>query len=355
MKSALILGFGWAARELWVPALATAGFGTFGVIDQHADMAAVTGKQIRRHENVSGISSSAYDVAVVASPNATHSAVAAELLERGLRVVVEKPICVSVDEFKLLQQAASNGGGELLRSCSSRYDPHLVEFREHLQEVGLSKPTYVKVSWLRENGIPNSPWHTQSQHAVAGSCLDLGWHLLESVMELVGYAPLQCLDAQFDCDPGTQGAGRASWHRSDLQISSIDVDTMSEISFTNENGVSVELRTAWRSTMSGDRVTIEVGDSTGFGRLTTLFGLSQSLSQVPNIESSVRGRKFLKELPPKARGVAHARMVTDFVNGHFLPANLGQSWEQLESLAGAAQQIVASHEVWRSSRVWGRK
>src|SRR5262245_56296982 len=53
------------------------------------------------------------DAAIVALPGALNASVAAELLETGISVLVEKPMALSLDEAKRLEVAAAATGGRL--------------------------------------------------------------------------------------------------------------------------------------------------------------------------------------------------------------------------------------------------
>ncbi|MFV2144867.1 Gfo/Idh/MocA family protein [Isoptericola sp. G70] len=350
MRSVLFCGFGWASRRLWLPALEAAGFTEFGVLDEHVPARDLeTAGATRAHHSPEELRPGQYDVAVVASPNVTHADVARIPLERGIPTVVEKPVCVDLAGLETLRDAAARGGSRVLRSWSTRYDPHVARFLEHVRSEGPARLDRVSVSWVRESGVPGSPWLTRAEHAAAGSSVDLGWHLLECALALTGYGPVELLSASFEhLGPGAGGAGHvASWHGRPDGPTEVDVDTGSRLSLVS-GGTAIDLRTAWRSEGPGDTVTIEVMGPGFRSRLTTILGMSDALVREPVIETARDGGVTRTALDPKPRGTAHALMVADFVARGFDPVLLGQSWEQLEVLTSAASAVVEAHGRWRA-------
>ncbi|MBX6381654.1 MAG: Gfo/Idh/MocA family oxidoreductase [Microbispora sp.] len=344
MRAALFCGFGWAARRLWLPALVADGFHTFGVFDHRARPPdPLPGVRFHHHDTLDDLDR--YDVAVVASPNASHADLAARLLENGLRVVVEKPVCVALLDLRVLEAAAARGGVGLLRSCSTWYDPHFTRFRDLVRARASFEPRRVRARWTRRDGIPSSPWQTRSEYALAGSSIDLGWHLLECVMAMAGWTPLTPERARFHLEPG---AHTASWYgEGSVHLDRIDVDTASSVSLRSETGLTVEMDTAWCSRSDGDVVEIEVEGDGGRYRLTTLFGMSDAAARAPLMEVTENGRTYAEALPAKPRGAAHALMAHDFVAKKFDPERVGQTWEQLRALTATTEAIVRRHETWR--------
>lgn len=74
------------------------------------------------------------DAAVVAVPTSRHADVAAELLERGVACLVEKPLAASLDEADRLLAAAERGGALLTVGHSERFNPGLARVRDAIRE-----------------------------------------------------------------------------------------------------------------------------------------------------------------------------------------------------------------------------
>lgn len=352
MKSALFCGFGFAARKLWLPGLLAVGFGRFGVFDQHAPTAlpAVGDWRIHPRDELTRLGATDYDVAIVATPTVSHASVAIPLLRNGIRTVIEKPVCSSRAELLALREAAGQGDAQLLRSCSVQYDPHFRQFVERVREYTADVPATVSAAWLRRNGIPNSPWLTRAEHAVAGSCLDLGWHLLEGVMALTGFTALEAVSATFTApaDGVCPAADAATWYGVDrLPPAAIDVDTAASIQGRSSAGTHVTVDTAWSSMSDGDSVTFTVAQGDVACALRSIFGMSTDARPPFGIDLTTRGHTRTIDLPFKKPGAAHRAMVAAFAEAEFDPAPLGQSWSQLDALVGTAEAIADLHAAHR--------
>ncbi len=120
------------------------------------------------------------DAAVIASPTRWHHAIAMELVERGIHVLVEKPICATLAEAEELVDAARRCGVVLQVGHVERFNP---AFSEALPQT--AAPKYIDV-------LRASPFTFRSTDV--GVVLDLMIHDLDLVLSLAR-APLYRVDA----------------------------------------------------------------------------------------------------------------------------------------------------------------
>ncbi|MFT7617004.1 MAG: putative dehydrogenase [Planctomycetota bacterium] len=71
------------------------------------------------------------DAAIVATPTAQHFAVAIRLLESGIHVLVEKPICDTVEDARKLCEKAKECNLRLMVGHSERFNPVIVALEAH--------------------------------------------------------------------------------------------------------------------------------------------------------------------------------------------------------------------------------
>jgi predicted dehydrogenase len=72
------------------------------------------------------------DAVTIAVPTASHAAVARPLLERGIPVLIEKPLARSVSEAEALLDLAQRAGATLAVGHTERFNPALAAARQHL-------------------------------------------------------------------------------------------------------------------------------------------------------------------------------------------------------------------------------
>ena len=107
-----------------------------GFVDPRDEAAAeVTSKlNIRRFDSVAALKGE-IDAAVVATPTTSHLAVAGELLEAGVDVMVEKPIAATVAEAQQLIDIAKKHDRILQVGHVERYNPAITAVADHLGQV----------------------------------------------------------------------------------------------------------------------------------------------------------------------------------------------------------------------------
>lgn len=133
------------------------------------------------------------DFVTIVTPNRFHFEPAMMALERGIHVVVDKPMTFSLEEAKALQQKVEETGLVLaLTHVYSGY-PAMKEARDRIAkgELGKLRRLYVEYpqGWLADRielqGGNNAGWRTDPKQTGKAGCIgDIGthaWHLAEYV------------------------------------------------------------------------------------------------------------------------------------------------------------------------------
>lgn len=125
------------------------------------------------------------DVVVVATPPQCHCDDALALLDAGVTVVLEKPLCRTLDEADRLVAAAAAHGGRLLYAENLAYAPVIQRMVSAVAQVGT--PTHLEVRSLQ--GLPDWGAFTSDEWG-GGALFDLGVHPLAVAMLLANAAGL---------------------------------------------------------------------------------------------------------------------------------------------------------------------
>jgi predicted dehydrogenase len=112
------------------------------------------------------------DMVSVATPTETHARIACEFLERGVHVLVEKPIARTLAEADRMIAAARGSGARLMVGHLERYNPAMVALRPHV-----TNPLYFEIHRV-------SPFPARSLDVDV--VLDVMIHDLDAVQWLVG-------------------------------------------------------------------------------------------------------------------------------------------------------------------------
>ena len=165
------------------------------------------------------------EVLVVAAPNRAHVPLALEAIERGVAVVVDKPLAISVVDGERLLAA----GGALAVFQNRRWDGDFLTVRRLLDDGALGEVVRFESRFERfRPEVAAGRWRELSDPAEGGGLLlDLGAHLVDQARELFGdpvavYAEVDARrpGARVDDDVfiALEHAGGA---RSDLWMSSV--------------------------------------------------------------------------------------------------------------------------------------
>lgn len=112
------------------------------------------------------------DVVSIATPTETHCEIACAFLEKGVNVLVEKPIALTLDEADKMIAAATKSGAKLMVGQLERFNPAMVALRPHV-----TKPLYFEIH--RVSPFPNRSLDVDV-------VLDVMIHDLDAVQWLVG-------------------------------------------------------------------------------------------------------------------------------------------------------------------------
>lgn len=186
------------------------------------------------------------DAVSLALPNNLHMPVAIAALEAGKHVLVEKPLALNAEEGQLMVDAAERAGRVLAIAFNRRYrqDVQLVE--RHVAGGNFGGIYYAKAYWMRRAGIPGfGTWFSSKAMAGGGSLIDLGVHILDMALYMMGNPRVTSVSAATFSEMGRQGKGAWQGERFHTGDVPFDVDDMAVAFLRLENGGVLNLETSW--------------------------------------------------------------------------------------------------------------
>ncbi|MCG8928188.1 Gfo/Idh/MocA family oxidoreductase [Lentzea sp. CC55] len=219
-----LLGYGIAGRVFHAPLISsTEGMDLVAIVTAnpgrqaqaraaHPDAAIVTADELFELD---------LDLVVVATPNRTHVEYARRAIEKGVAVVVDKPVAPTSAQAGELVAAAEAAGVPLTVFQNRRWDSDFLTVREIVGKLGEVR----RFESRFERWIPEiwDNWREFGDPGEAGGLLyDLGAHLVDQALQLFG--PVKSVYAELDRRrPGAQ----------------VDDDVF--VALTHENGVRSHL------------------------------------------------------------------------------------------------------------------
>jgi predicted dehydrogenase len=146
------------------------------------------------------------DAVSVCLPNALHAPVSIAALQAGKHVLVEKPLARNVEEAQTMIAAAEAADRILMVSFDKRYRGDVQWIKRYIDSGALGRIYYAKAHWMRRAGIPRlGSWFVSKEQAGGGPLIDLGVHVLDIAMYLMGEPRPRALSANVYAEFGPRG------------------------------------------------------------------------------------------------------------------------------------------------------
>ena len=296
------LGGGWATRNIWVPCVESVeNCSSCALFEPNASAQAALPDSLKGilAESFDALLERSPDLIVIASPNHLHAEQAIFALRRGYSVLVEKPAALGLAEAREMARAAKQGNAGLWVSRASLERDDIRSLRQAVSEGTLGQIRCIDVSWVRAAGVPGrGSWFTKRAEAGGGVGLDLGTHMLEIALDLLGYPrPVAALSAtSSDLSAGGGGQVDAAW-RGKAIGGKIDVEVQMYGAVLIEGGILLRVTFAWASHRRRDETTVAVWGSQGEMELRTTFGFSNQGIERPSLIERRHGQEVDRTSP----------------------------------------------------------
>jgi len=187
------------------------------------------------------------DLVSVCSPNAFHEPMAIAAMKAGAHVICEKPMALTHEEALQMVETSRACRRSLTVGHHMRYQPATVKAREVIDSGALGDIYYAKASYLRRNGIPGyGSWFTNKDLAGGGALMDIGCHMLDLVLWLMGNPePVQVVASTY-AEFGPLAKGLGTWGVDHYGAGTrFDVDDLATALVRLANGATLLLEASW--------------------------------------------------------------------------------------------------------------
>ncbi len=133
------------------------------------------------------------DVVTVAIPNYLHAEVTIAAAQAGKHVIVEKPLCRTLEEADRMIEACKKAGVLLMYAEELCFAPKYVRAKTLVDEGALGKAFLIKQS--EEHFGPHSPWFWDVTKSGGGVLLDMGCHSIEYARWVFGKPAVKSVTA----------------------------------------------------------------------------------------------------------------------------------------------------------------
>ena len=118
--------------------------------------------------------------------NMQHAVCAIDALNRGINVVIEKPMCVTMEEAYAMVRAEIASGKVLSIGFQPRYSAQMKKMKEIVRSGALGKVYYIQTGGGRRRGIPDESFIDASTGGI-GALGDIGCYAIDMVLDAIDY------------------------------------------------------------------------------------------------------------------------------------------------------------------------
>lgn len=125
------------------------------------------------------------DAVSICTWNNSHAEISIAALEAGKHVLVEKPLCRTVEEAQRVQDAVRATGKLLQVGFVRRYDPNAQLLRTFADQGEFGDIYFAKTSSIRRLGNPGG-WFADIERSGGGPLIDIGVHVIDLCWYMMG-------------------------------------------------------------------------------------------------------------------------------------------------------------------------
>lgn len=199
------------------------------------------------------------DCVDICTPNNIHSVAAVYALEHGIHVLTEKPDAINASEAERMKAAAEKSGKVLMAIRNNRYRPTTKFLKEFIANGEMGEIYAGRCGWIRRRGIPGwGGWFTDKEQSGGGPLIDLGVHLIDLAMYIMG-----------NPKPITVSGSTYSKFGHTTQAK-MDVEDLAMGFIRFDNGACLQIEFSWASNIAGDQMFVELRGEKAGSRMSGL-------------------------------------------------------------------------------------
>jgi predicted dehydrogenase len=188
----------------------------------------------------------AVDAVYIAVPNYLHVPLAAQALNAGKHVILEKPLALSRADAEPLVEAASGAGKHFMLGMNQRFTPQVQRARQLVEQGRIGRAYHCKTYWRRRAGIPGiGSWFTRKDLSGGGGLLDIGVHMLDNALYILGDFDVHSVSGATYREFGPAGAGEGGYGESERSEAPFDVDDFATAMIKLSGGATVLIDAVW--------------------------------------------------------------------------------------------------------------
>jgi predicted dehydrogenase len=192
----------------------------------------------------------------LALPNRLHAPVTIAALSAGKHVLCEKPMAMNAKEAEEMVRTAKKAKKQLMIHFNQRFTQDALFLKRYIDAGHLGEIYYAKTGWTRRRGVPGmGSWFTRKAEAGGGGLIDLGVHMLDFALYMMGYPKSVSVIGRTYAKFGPAMGEREG--------KVFDVDDLAAALITFENGATLFLEASWATNIEQETISTELCGTQG--------------------------------------------------------------------------------------------
>jgi len=245
-------------------------------------------------------------------PNNAHAEPCIAAAAAGKHLLCEKPLAATVPDAEAMVAASQRTGKLLMITFNYRYRSDARYLKRLLVEQRLGRVYHVRAGWMRRRGIPKAgSWFTHKDKSGGGPLIDLGVHVLDLVMWLLGYPEVATVSGATHNALACLGKGAANGVPFQ-GVADCDVEDLAVGMVRLQNGTTISLEISWASysSASDDYYVHLMGDQSGADLTVHNYGRRDTVRLFADVDG--QPAEVRPQLPEAMSG--HEGAVCEFIN-----------------------------------------
>jgi predicted dehydrogenase len=234
------------------------------------------------------------DAVSICTWNNTHAEISIAALHAGKHVLVEKPLCKSVEEAVRMQNAVRETGKILQVGFVRRYDTNAQLVKHFIDNGQLGEIYYAKASCLRRLGNPGG-WFSDVERSGGGPLIDIGVHVIDVCWYLMGKPkPVAVSGNTYNKLGNRKNVKNLSFYKAaDYDAEHNTVEDLANVLIRFENGASLMVDVSFTLHAKKDEIAVKLyGDKGGVELEPEIVFVTEILDTITNVTPQINNKSI---------------------------------------------------------------
>lgn len=231
----------------------------------------------------------AVDAVSICTWNNSHAEISIAAVEAGKHVLVEKPLCRTVEEAERIQAAVRKSGKLLQVGFVRRYGANTKILKRFLDSGDLGDIYYAKATCVRRLGNPGG-WFSDKERSGGGPLIDLGVHIIDLCWYLMGKPKVKSVSGNVYNRLGNRAnvQNLSFYQAADYDANKNSVEDLANAVIRFENGASILVDVSFTLHAKQDELYVKIyGDKGGAEIEPELYLVTEKHDTILNMAPQV--------------------------------------------------------------------